>query len=395
MYSYDDIDHIRRRPGMYVGGTDSRALHLMVDGVIEYMLDRYAASKPSIDITLHPGYRVTISDNGRGIPVDRVLHPESNIPVSKLELAMTRSVMSDLEKGEPVRLRSMGVGLRVVNGLSAELKVEVRRDGFLWEQLYHAGRATTDVQQVRALLPDETTGTFITFMPDFTIFQPNEFDHRILGERIQNLVYLIPGLSVKLKDENSSPIVEGTFCAPRGLYDFIHDLNHFEKPLHEIICGNRSIVFKPRGQPASHSYSMEILIAFQYIDSDENIEFSFVNRMATCGGTHLAGLRAGITKGINQAFQRVGLLASSDRKFVRKEARMGLTAVVSVTHPSPIFASQMRYNLKNQEVKRVVAKVVYEVFDEFAEQNPDEVKVIFRKYLDNKLRLENITRDLS
>ncbi|HEX2622295.1 MAG TPA: ATP-binding protein, partial [Phototrophicaceae bacterium] len=224
-------DHIRRRPGMYFGGIDQRALHQTVKELVDNAIDEaISGSCNRIQVTLDDNYQITINDNGRGIPVETYQDTGQSV----LELMLTKLNVRDfIRENKHPSASLFGAGIAAVNAVSTTLIVYVRQDGFLWQQSYQAGIKQTEVEQIRPLSEGETTGTLITFQPDFTIFQRNEFDYETLHHYLHELVFLVNGLTIILEDRRSShPYRRAVFSYPDGILDFVKFLNHDRMYLH-------------------------------------------------------------------------------------------------------------------------------------------------------------------
>jgi len=258
----DPREHIRRRPGMYVGGTDARALHHLIYEVVDNSIDEALAGRcDQIIVTLHDGCMATIRDNGVGIPVD--MH-ESGKPA--LELVMTEIGTGGKFDNEVYKVSGglHGVGVSAVNALSAELHATIYRDGHVWRQSYSEGVATTEVEKVRPLRDGEETGTIIKFAPDFSVMEENEFSFNALMARFRDMAFVTRQVTITLRDERVKPILqEMTFYFDGGLRSFVRYLNRNRKPIHSIIHAERGIEFEDRN---NNPYAIGVEVAFQYSD---------------------------------------------------------------------------------------------------------------------------------
>lgn len=377
----DPREHIRRRPGMYVGGTDARALHHLIYEVVDNSIDEALAGRcDQIIVTLHDGCMATIRDNGVGIPVD--MH-ESGKPA--LELVMTEIGTGGKFDNEVYKVSGglHGVGVSAVNALSAELHATIHRDGHVWRQSYSEGVATTGVEKVRPLRDGEETGTIIKFAPDFSVMEENEFSFNALMARFREMAFVTRQVTITLRDERVKPIPqEMTFYFDGGLRSFVRYLNRNRKPIHSIIHAERGIEFEDRN---NNPYAIGVEVAFQYSDVATTTELAFTNTINTPdGGTHVTGLRSAVTGVINRYARKAGLLKDKDGNFSGNDTLEGLTAVVSIKHPDPQFESQTKVKLLNPEVQGAVSQVVTEAFNEFLEMNTREARRIIDKCMTSK-----------
>lgn len=373
----DPMDHVRKRPGMYVGGTDGKALHHLIYEVVDNSIDEALAGRCDlITVTLHEGDYVSVEDNGGGIPVGK----NRETGLSTLQLVMTKiGAGGKFDSGAyKVSGGLHGVGVSAVNALSSELIARVRRDGYLWEQVYHAGTPLSDVVRVRPLEPGEVLGTTITFKPDFTVMEPNAFSYETLEQRFREMAFVTRRVTITLRDERVQPVpAETTFYFEGGLKSFVRYLNRNRDEVHPVFAVERDVEIAPEGKA---SYVIGIEIAFQYSDSTNVTELAFANTINTPdGGTHLTGLRAAVTGVINRWSRKVGLLKEKDSNFSGNDTLEGLTAIVSVKHPHPSFESQTKVKLINPEVQGAVSQVVTEAFNDFLDMNPREGRRIVEK----------------
>ena len=377
----DPREHVRRRPGMYVGGTDSRALHHLIYEVVDNSIDEALAGRcDRIEVTLHENGGVTISDNGIGIPVD--MH-ESGKPA--LEVVMTVIGAGGKFDNEVYTVSGglHGVGVSAVNALSAELTATIRRDGHVWQQTYEEGLVTSPVTPLRKLRRGEETGTFISFVPDFTVIDENEFNFNVLMNRFREMAFVTRQVTINLRDERAKPIPrEVTFYFDGGLRSFVRYLNRNRRAIHRIIHSERDIEFVDRQEKP---YTVGVEVALQYSDAATTTELAFTNTINTPdGGTHITGLRSAITGVINRYARKAGLIKDKDGNFSGNDTLEGLTAIVSVKHPDPQFESQTKVKLLNPEVQGAVSQVVTEALGEYLETNSREARRIVDKCLTSK-----------
>ncbi len=373
--------HVRRRPGMYVGGTDSRALHHLIYEVVDNSIDEALAGRcDRILVTLHDDGSVSIRDNGVGIPVDK--HESGK---RGLELVMTEIGAGGKFDNEAYKVSGglHGVGVSAVNALSAELTATIYRDGHVWTQTYREGLATSRVRKGRKLRPDDDTGTLIRFVPDFTVLERNEFSFSTLVTRFREMAFVTRQVTISLRDERSKPISrEITFYFDGGLRSFVRYLNRNRREIHNVIHVERDIDFIDRNDNA---YVIGVEVAFQYADVATTTEMAFTNTINTPdGGTHITGMRSSITGVINRYARKAGLLKDRDGNFSGNDTLEGLTTIVSIKHPEPQFESQTKVKLLNPEVQGAVSQVVTEAFNEFLETNSREARRIVDKCLTSK-----------
>ncbi len=374
-------EHVRRRPGMYVGGTDERALHHLIYEVVDNSIDEALAGRcDRIEVILHEDGAATIKDNGVGIPVDE---HESGKPA--LELVMTEGGTGGKFDNEAYKVSGglHGVGVFAVNALSSELTATVYRDGHVWRQTYCVGKATSKVRKLRELEPGEDSGTVIKFMPDFSVMEQNEFNFNTLMTRFREMAFVTGKVTIKLRDERVKPIArEASFYFEGSLRSFVYYLNRSRRAIHSIIHADRDISLVDRNE---RPYTVGVEVAFQYADVATSNELAFTNTINTPdGGTHVTGLRSSITGVINRYAKRAGLLKDKDGNFSGNDTLEGLTAVVSIKHPDPQFESQTKVKLLNPEVQGAVSQVVTEAFNEFLETNPREARRIVEKCMTSK-----------
>ncbi len=387
-YGADSIDvlepmeHVRKRPGMYVGGTDIRALHHLIYEVVDNAIDEALAGRcDQIVVTLHENNAVSVEDNGAGIPVD--INKKAN--KSALEVVMTQIGSGAKFNDDAYKVSGglHGVGVSAVNALSAELRAEVWRDGYLWQQIYQTGIPITPVEKVRPLESNEATGTRITLVPDFTIMEANEFNYATLLQRFREMAFVTRRVSITLRDERVQPLPkETTFYFEGGIRSFVIYLNRNRKALHEPIYAEREIEITPEGKKP---FVIGVEVAFQYTDSSTVTELSFANTINTPdGGSHLTGLRSAITSVINRYARKNNFLKDKDNNFSGNDTMEGLTAIISIKHPDPQFESQTKVKLMNPEVQGAVSQTVSEAFNEFLELNPSDAKRIIEKCMTSK-----------
>ena len=363
----EGLEAVRRRPGMYVGGTDIKALHHLVYEVVDNSIDEALAGIcKRIDIIIHDDSSVTVQDDGRGIPVD--MHPQ--MKKSALEVVMTVLHAGGKFGGGGYKVSGglHGVGVSAVNALSEWCEVEVKRDGQVHRQRYERGYPQGPVK-ANGKVKEEDSGTKTTFKFDPEIFKDN-VDYRFdtLAQRFREMAFVTRGTTIHFSDERSNR--ELTFYFEGGINSFVRYLNRNRASLHPVVFVDKEID------------GIGIEAAIQYTDSYTESVYSFANTINTVdGGTHLTGLRSALTRVINDFARKNNLLKDSDPNFSGDDTREGLTAIVSIKHPDPQFESQTKVKLMNAEVQTFVQQVVVEAFNTFLEENPSAAKAIIAKCL--------------
>ncbi|HKY83862.1 MAG TPA: DNA topoisomerase (ATP-hydrolyzing) subunit B [Anaerolineales bacterium] len=363
----EGLEAVRRRPGMYVGGTDIKALHHLVYEVVDNSIDEALAGSCSlIDVTILPDSSVMVEDDGRGIPVD--LHPERKKPA--LEVVMTTLHAGGKFGGSGYKVSGglHGVGVSAVNALSEWCEVEVKRGGQIHFQRYVRGAPRGPVEVI-GKVPKNQTGTKTTFMFDREIFKGDlDFRFETLVQRFREMAFVTRGVTIHLLDQRDGR--QMTFYFEGGITSFVRYLNRNRVVLHPVMHAEREID------------GTGIEVALQYTEAYAESVYSFANTINTVdGGTHLTGLRMALTRTINDQARKNGLLKDSDPNFSGDDTREGLTAIVSLKHRDPQFESQTKVKLMNAEVQTQVQQVVGEAFGEFLEQNGRALRTIVQKCL--------------
>ena len=368
----EGIDHVRKRPGMYVGGTDIKALHHLVYEVVDNAIDEALAGVcTAINITIHPDSSVTIEDNGRGIPVGP--HPTkkdaNGKPMETLDVVMTVIGAGGKFGGGGYKVSGglHGVGVSAVNALSEWMVAEIKRDGKVWRQEYKRGVPQGSIKQI-GKVKDET-GTKQSFKFDKQIFTEDiDFRFDTLVQRFREMSFVTRGVTIRFKDERADR--EMTFYFEGGITSFVRYLNRNRQGLHSVVHVEKDIE------------GVGIEAAIQYTDSYTESVYSFANTINTIdGGTHLTGLRSSLTRVVNDYARKNGLLKDADPNFSGDDTREGLTAIVSIKHPDPQFESQTKVKLMNPEAQTYVTQVVGEAFGTFLDENPQAAKAIISKCL--------------
>ncbi len=363
----EGLEAVRRRPGMYVGGTDIRALHHMVYEVVDNSIDEALAGYcNSIEVIIHSDSSVTVTDNGRGIPVD--IHPERGKSALELVMTVLHAGGKFGEGSYKVSGGLHGVGLSAVNALSEWFEVEVKRDGKRYHQRYERGKPVKDLEVI-GKAPKNETGTRQTFKFDDTIFVGDlGYKFSTLMQRFREMAFVTRGVNIHLNDERTDR--EMTFYFEGGISSFVRYLNRNRKTLHPVVHVEKEVD------------DITIDVAFQYTDAYAESIYAFANTINTIdGGTHLTGLRSAITRTINDYAKKQKLLKDEDSNFRGDDTREGLTAIVSIKHPDPQFESQTKVKLMNPEVQTIAQQVVNDAFGMFLEQDSRAGKTIVEKCL--------------
>lgn len=361
----EGLEAVRRRPGMYIGSTDIRGLHQLVYEVVDNAIDEaLAGSADHITITIDTDNVVTVTDNGRGIPVD--IHPQTG--KSALEVVMTKLHAGGKFGGGGYKVASglHGVGVSAVNALSEWFESTVRRDGILYRQNYKRGVPQADVKQVGKYPTGERSGTIQRFFPDKQIFKNIDYKFDVLQQRFREMAFLTKGLAIKFTDEREGRAA--TFYFEGGITSFVRYLNKNRKTLHTPFHVSA---------PVEGNY---IEAAIQYTTDYNESTLTFANNINTHdGGTHLTGFRSALTRALNDYARRNKILKEGENALTGEDTREGLTAIVSVKLQEPQFESQTKAKLGNAEMKTQVESVVGEAFSEWLEEHSKEAKEIIQK----------------
>ncbi|KUK45726.1 MAG: DNA gyrase subunit B, partial [Anaerolinea thermophila] len=363
----EGLEAVRRRPGMYVGGTDIKALHHLIYEVVDNSIDEALAGEcDNISVVIGKDESVTVTDNGRGIPVD--IHPEKK--VSALEVVMTTLHAGGKFGGGSYKVSGglHGVGSSAVNALSEWCEVKVFRNGKIYHQRYEKGIPQAPVKVIGSV-PKTQTGTITTFRYDPTIFKGDEtYKFETLAQRFREMAFVTRAVTLKLIDEREDK--EISFHFEGGISSFVKYLNRNRDTLHDVVYIEKEIE------------DIGIEVALQYTDSYSESVYAFANTINTIdGGTHLTGLRMALTRSINDYARKNSLLKDSDPNFSGDDTREGLTGIVSIKHPDPQFESQTKVKLMNAEVQTYVQQVVSDGFFSFMEQNSSTARKIIQKCL--------------
>ena len=354
------LEPVRKRPAMFIGSVGLSGLHHLVFEVVDNSVDEALAGFcTEINVVINKDGSITVTDNGRGIPVD--LHPQLKRPA--LEIVMTKlHAGGKFEKGAyKVAGGLHGVGVSATNALSEELTAEIKRDGKIWTQTYREGKP---INEVTAIGETKETGTKITFKPDFSIMEKNEFHFDTLSHRLRELAFLNKGLKITLKDEKIEK--EHEFKYDGGIKEFVSFMNKNKEPIHDVIYFQKE------------KSGTVLEIAMQYNDGYLDNIFTFANNIHTVeGGTHLSGFRTALTRTLNHYAEHANL--AKGIKLTSDDVREGLTAVVSVKLSEPQFEGQTKAKLGNSDVKGIVDNLVSTTLGALFEENPRIGRAIVEK----------------
>jgi DNA gyrase subunit B len=364
----EGLEAVRKRPGMYIGSTGPRGLHHLVYEVVDNSVDEALAGHcDSVRVVLHPDNSCTVSDDGRGIPVETMA--KEGRPAAEVVLTVLHAGGKFGDGGGyKVSGGLHGVGVSVVNALSERLHLEIKREGYVWSQDYERGKPQTDLGRGETT---EEHGTTITFLPDLEIFEEIGFDFETLAERLRETAFLTRGLRIELVDERGETN-SITFQYDGGIEDFVRHLNANKETLNR-----RPIYFEGSKDDG------EVEIAMQWNASYQESIFSFANNINTHeGGTHMSGFRAALTRTLNAYARNKGLLKEKDDNLAGEDVREGLTAVISVKLHDPQFEGQTKTKLGNPPIRGLVEETVNRKLAEFLEENPPEARRIISKTID-------------
>ena len=361
----EGLEAVRKRPGMYIGSTGPRGLHHLVYEVVDNSVDEALAGYCSkIDVTINEDGSVTVVDNGRGIPVDK--HPKLKKPTVEVVLTVLHAGGKFGGKGYKVSGGLHGVGVSVVNALSTHVKVQVKRDGSIYEMNFEYGKT---VGKMEVVGKSKTTGTTVTFWPDPEIFETIEFDFNVLLAHLRQTAFLNKGLKINLTDNRGQESKNETFQFNGGLLDYAKFLNEGK-----TVINKTPIYFEAENEDG------EVEIALQWNSSYSETTMSFANNINTIdGGTHLEGFRNALTRTFNDYARRQNILKEKDENLTGEDIREGMTAIVSVRLHEPQFEGQTKTKLGNTEMRGLVQSAVMKGLAEYLEEHPGPAKEITRK----------------
>lgn len=362
----EGLEAVRRRPGMYIGGTDGKALHHMVFEVVDNSIDEAMQGRcDKIRIVLHKDDSVTVEDNGAGIPVE--IQTQTGLPAVTVVMTKLHAGGKFGGGGYKVSGGLHGVGVSAVNALSTWMETKVKRNGKIYRQRFEIGKPVTDVEVIGTCDEDDT-GTIQTFMRDDTIFQVLDYSFETLATRFREMAFLTRGIDLTLIDERPDVPLETNFHFEGGVKSFVRYLNRNRATLHVPVYIDMDVE------------TTHVEAAIQYTDGFSESVFAFANTINTPdGGTHLTGLRTAVTRIINDWSRKQGMLKESDPNFTGEDTRQGMTAIVSVKVLEPQFEGQNKLKLLNNEIRYHVETAIAEAMGQWMEENPRDAKAIFEK----------------
>lgn len=365
----EGLEAVRKRPGMYIGSTSIRGLHHLVYEIVDNAVDEALAGYcKNIDVIINKDNSITVTDDGRGIPVG--INHKSGLPAVEVVFTILHAGGKFGGGGYKVSGGLHGVGASVVNALSTWLEVTIYHDGKVYRQRYERGKTIYKLKVVGECEKDKT-GTMVTFLPDDTIFEETVFDYDILKTSIREVAFLTKGLSLTLLDLRPEEPVEKTFCYEGGIKEFVEYLNKSKTPLYDEILYFEGMVNE-----------VMVEVAMQHNDSYTENTYGFVNNINTPeGGTHIVGFRNALTKTFNDYARKAKLLKDNESNLSGEDIREGLTAIVSIKLKDPQFEGQTKQKLGNSEARGAVDNLLSSNLEFFLEQNPSVAKIIVEKSL--------------
>ena len=363
----EGLEAVRKRPGMYIGSTSARGLHHLVYEIVDNAVDEALAGFCDyITVTINKDNSVTVTDNGRGIPVG--INHKAGLPAVEVVFTVLHAGGKFGGGGYKVSGGLHGVGASVVNALSTWLEVTIYSEGKIYKQRYERGKVVYKLKTIGKCDP-EKTGTTVTFMPDGEIFEETEFDFNTLKQRLREMAFLTKGIKIVLRDDREEEPVEKVFHYEGGIKEFVTYLNKGKTPLYDdiIFCeGEKDGVY--------------VEVAMQHNDAYNEGSYSFVNNITTPeGGTHLTGFKNALTKTFNDYARTNKLIKDSDQNLSGDDIREGLTAIISVKIAEPQFEGQTKQKLGNSEARGAVEGIVSEQLMIYLEQHPQVAKIIVEK----------------
>ena len=363
----EGLQAVRKRPGMYIGSTSLRGLHHLVYEIVDNSVDEALAGFcKNIEVSINPDNSITVTDDGRGIPVG--INQKAGIPAVEVVFTILHAGGKFGGGGYKVSGGLHGVGASVVNALSEWLEVTICNEGKVYRQRYERGNTIYKLKVIGECEP-EKTGTSVTFLPDKEIFEETVFEFNTLKTRLREMAFLTKGLRIVLKDLREEEIIEREFHYEGGIKEFVQYLNHSKTALYDdiIYCeGTKDDVY--------------VEVAFQHNDSFTENVYSFVNNINTPeGGTHLTGFRGAVTDTFNAYARKNKLLKENEDNLSGEDIREGLTAIISIKIGEPQFEGQTKQKLGNSEARGAVKSIVSEKLEIYLEQNPSVAKMILEK----------------
>lgn len=362
----EGLEPVRKRPGMYIGNTDHKGLHHLIWEVVDNSIDEAMAGHcDTIDIVLKPDSWISVTDNGRGIPVEQ--HAKTKKSALETVLTTLHAGGKFGDGGYKVSGGLHGVGVSVVNALSTDLIAEVKRDGKLWQQEYKQGKPQKNVKAIKAA---RGTGTTISFRPDESIFTTMEFDWKYIIDHLRQQAYLTKGVRLNISDKREKGKEQSyTFYFEGGIGSYVRHINH-----------NKESVQNDVFYVEKEMENTKVEVALQYTKEFTESVLSFANNIHTVeGGSHMVGFRTALTRVLNNYARANNFLKEKDSNLSGEDVREGLTAIISIKIPEPQFEGQTKEKLGNAEVRPIVEKVFSEYFAIFLEEHPRDAKEMLGK----------------
>jgi DNA gyrase subunit B len=362
----EGLDPVRKRPGMYIGSTGPRGLHHLVYEIVDNSVDEaLAGACDTISVEIFEDNSVRVVDNGSGIPVE--IHPKTGKSTVETVLTVLHAGGKFNSDAYKVSGGLHGVGMSVVNALSEWLKVEVRRDGKIYQQSFERGKATSELTQT-GTTKIKDTGTTIEFKPDYQIFEEINFDYSTLQYRLREMAFLNKGININITDRRNGQNKD-RFHYEGGIKEFVEYLNKKKNPIHPKVIYSE-------GQKDSSI----VEVAIQYTDAYSESIYSFANNINTHeGGTHLSGFKAAITRVFNDYARKHSLIKEKEENLTGEDIREGMTAILSVKLTEPQFEGQTKTKLGNSEMRGIVESLINESLNIFLEENPKDARIIIDK----------------
>lgn len=361
----EGLEAVRKRPGMYIGGVSTSGLNHLVYEIVDNAVDEHLAGYCThIEVSLEADGSVTVSDDGRGIPVDR----------HKKGISAERVIFTTLHAGGKFDNNAYktsgglhGVGSSVVNALSEYLEIKICKDGYIYYDSYERGNPTVELKN--GLLPkigkSTKTGTTITFLPDAEIFEKTKFNATAIKSRLHETTYLNPGLEIRFTNKRQDEEESVVFLETEGISAYIKELNRGKDPIHDIVY------YKGKNE------GIEVEVAFQFVDTFEEKILGYCNNIYTSdGGTHITGFKTKFTQIINNYARELGILKEKDNNFTGADTRCGMTTILAIKHPDPMFEGQTKTKLGSADGTRAVAAVTAEQLEIYLDKNLETLKQI-------------------
>ncbi|MGL5205164.1 MAG: DNA topoisomerase (ATP-hydrolyzing) subunit B [Metamycoplasmataceae bacterium] len=368
------LEPVRKRPGMYIGTTGKKGLHHLIWEIVDNSIDEAMAGFASIiSIELDSNGYVTINDNGRGIPTD--VHPQTGLSTVETVLTVLHAGGKFDSDTYKVSGGLHGVGASVVNALSSNLKVWIKRNGNLFFQEFKEGGMSEGPIKIIGSVDQNDTGTKISFKPDFTIMEKNEFEFPVILDRAKQIAYLNKGITIQLIDSRTDEVIKEEFYFEGGIKEYVKELNKGRAIIHDEII-------YAEGKVKGDDGEVIVEVAMQYNHGYQSNVISYANNISTIeGGTHEQGFTDSLTRILNNYAGANKLFKNEDEKLTREDVREGLTALISIKHIEPIFEGQTKSKLGNKDARMATNKVLSIQLEKFLVENPSQAKMIIDKTL--------------